>query len=745
MAADLYGCVAGIPGVALSQRLAACAGGYFVLASMQRQFSTIPSVRVMDVIERFLSRILPEAYIVILLTVIIAFVHLSPLDRAENLQDGLHSSLLITNWLYYNKAADYFARGAESSAFLQFWSLSLTAQVYVCGACVYGALSKLTARCRFLSYDIICTAVHAVIFIFSAWHTVHSIASATFLSSYFNPGLWLWMFASGSLASRAVRSLQVPAGVSKLAAWLANITLFATVASAGCLGVISLPFQPALMLVCLLIVIAGSTPHPSRAMWLYTRPTLVHIGNISYVTFLIHWPLILAYMQFTGSFTIGLLEGVGLTAAVLAVSHGLHIGFAAIRTLGAPHECAQAISSQTAASGDNYGAVASSGPLVPQSAPDGGARAAPSSSGLPKWTLFVPPLLLALHTAVTATSGTMRTSEATAVSCSDVGSGRHPGAMILLGDLYSTLNAARLAEPFIPSLKDAVKDQAFLYTGCHAPPGTNSTTQCFYGVPGGHPRIAMMGSSHMAQWQPAFEVLAVQYGWELHLMTKSSCDFFPRTLSPDCVAWLAAATAQLVADPVDFIIVKSSVVSKGREWRMDAATSHAFYSRLRAVNTTIVALRDTPTGGFDVPRCIMAHGVNSPKCKVSAGIYTAAMTQELAADPAFTFVDTSPFFCSRSSCDPIVGNVLVYRDSNHVSATYMRTLVPLLEALLLERVPRMMQRSAGGNRSRLAFPAVHDDVRTKKSQMQVPVAAPVEIPEVRQQRKTVSPPVLTQP
>ncbi|NKX52047.1 hypothetical protein HER39_16030 [Arthrobacter deserti] len=46
-------------------------------------------------------------------------------------------------------------------------------------------------------------------------------------------------------------------------------------------------------------------------------------------------------------------------------------------------------------------------------------------------------------------------------------------------------------------------------------------------------------------------------------------------------------------------------------------------------------------------------------------------------------VDLSDAFCGRQVCPMVIGNVLLYADKNHVTVTYMRTLVPRLEQRLL--------------------------------------------------------------
>ena len=55
-----------------------------------------------------------------------------------------------------------------------------------------------------------------------------------------------------------------------------------------------------------------------------------------------------------------------------------------------------------------------------------------------------------------------------------------------------------------------------------------------------------------------------------------------------------------------------------------------------------------------------------------------AVEQEVAAAHGATFVSTSDWLCSPTECPVIVGDVLVYRDANHITATAATWLAPYL-------------------------------------------------------------------
>jgi hypothetical protein len=45
-------------------------------------------------------------------------------------------------------------------------------------------------------------------------------------------------------------------------------------------------------------------------------------------------------------------------------------------------------------------------------------------------------------------------------------------------------------------------------------------------------------------------------------------------------------------------------------------------------------------------------------------------------------IDPTPWFCSETVCPAIIGNILAYRDTSHMTATYSSALSPLLSEQL---------------------------------------------------------------
>lgn len=47
-------------------------------------------------------------------------------------------------------------------------------------------------------------------------------------------------------------------------------------------------------------------------------------------------------------------------------------------------------------------------------------------------------------------------------------------------------------------------------------------------------------------------------------------------------------------------------------------------------------------------------------------------------------IDPEPWLCAEGTCPVIVGNLLVYRDDNHLTATFSRWLAPIMATILVK-------------------------------------------------------------
>ena len=89
-----------------------------------------------------------------------------------------------------------------------------------------------------------------------------------------------------------------------------------------------------------------------------------------------------------------------------------------------------------------------------------------------------------------------------------------------------------------------------------------------------------------------------------------------------------------------------------------------------------------------MPDCLSKNSSTPAKCAVPAAkalkrdVPTVYATK--AASGRVPLINMNPLICGPVNCPPVIGNVLVYQDSHHLTSTYALTTAPYLEARLLK-------------------------------------------------------------
>jgi len=225
---------------------------------------------------------------------------------------------------------------------------------------------------------------------------------------------------------------------------------------------------------------------------------------------------------------------------------------------------------------------------------------------------------------------------------------------------------------------------------------------------GAGPVIALVGDSHAQQWQPALEELARRDGAELVRVTRAGCaanDVVTYALQPngrtqvdrECAAWRRAVYTRLVeeVDPdVVFVATRSHVRGLevgGRQIGPDDP-EHAdrwgngwdwTLTTLLSGGARVVVTDVAPTLPESIPACLVAEGEEASRdgaCDEQVatddvvGRYDAALATAVADHPGAAVVELTPLSCPGGTCAALDGDVVVRRDSNHLSRTFVASM-----------------------------------------------------------------------
>ena len=250
-----------------------------------------------------------------------------------------------------------------------------------------------------------------------------------------------------------------------------------------------------------------------------------------------------------------------------------------------------------------------------------------------------------------------------------------------------------------PAVGDAAADKpAVFVNGCVRSWRDVGQADCATGDTASTTTVALVGDSHAAMWNPSFEQLADQRHWRLQTLGKVTCPLadLPIT-SPylgreytECEQWRGQIMDRVNAERPQLIVVGMSrrygadfgFTSYDPAWM---STLTQLVARLHATGAAVLVLGPIPDPHSVVPTCLSAHLDDATACSPprSVAVNDAGIAGEAAATAAGggQYADVTALFCTAQRCPVIVGNELVYRDDNHVTIEYARTLTPVMAAL----------------------------------------------------------------
>ena len=251
--------------------------------------------------------------------------------------------------------------------------------------------------------------------------------------------------------------------------------------------------------------------------------------------------------------------------------------------------------------------------------------------------------------------------------------------------------------PFVPAPAAAKNDRSDAYVDkCWSQGDFSRRPVCTYG--NGRTKVALAGNSHAGQWLPALQQIAKERDWTISTFLASRCSPTDSELAFDSEAnakgcldfgkWVLDQTSH---GQFDLIIAadRQSLPVQGEDFETTAEKAtqgyESYLAKWTAGGTPIVVIRDSPFPANTVPNipdCIASSRRPLIECSGTPetwhSIDPLVDAARSSATGRISVVDMSEFFCRDDICPAIIGSVIPYFDGSHLSATYVRTLIPYL-------------------------------------------------------------------
>jgi peptidoglycan/LPS O-acetylase OafA/YrhL len=658
--------------------------GFLITGLLWREANTTGAVRMRRFYGARARRLLPASAAVGVITMI-ASVFLLPLLQVKSvIVDGITSALYVGNYWFIMRGVDYFASHKPPSPFQHYWSLGVEEQFYLVWPALIIATAWLIRRVRRRTkaeatssqhpYLVVLALVAALSFALSLAATPLAPAVA-----FFSLPTRAWQLAMGGLVALTVvywRRLSSRAGAIIGWAGLALILLACTELSS------TTPYPGVAALLptvgAALVIGAGCVSPTQGCGRILGLSPMRAIGRISYSWYLWHWPVLLLAPALLG-------HPLGLASRLAAalVSGGLAV--LTLRFIENPLRFAPAVRrspGRSLALGGAATAVAVGVGLallvvVPTPVGRGAPAPAPAFTTAP-----VPPGsdMVAYDAAVQHAFAQVQAAVAASTSIKAVPSNLDP-----------------------PFANVEAEQNAYMGSGCLRAPMQGGQPECATGDTGSTTTVALVGDSHAAIWNPAFEQAATERHWRLETLAKAACppmdlpvhNAFRRVveLFEHCEQWRGEIMARLRSEHPRLVVVsiwrgygtdESLTGFNGYDpaW-LESLTR--LVEQLRGIGAKVLVLGPVPDPRTTVPICLSAHLGDATACSPRRS--TAVNQPGIAAESAATtsgggqYADLTDLFCTTDRCPIIVGNTLVYVDSSHLTFEYARLLAPVVGTL----------------------------------------------------------------
>jgi peptidoglycan/LPS O-acetylase OafA/YrhL len=612
--------------------------GFLITSLLLREAEQTGRISVPRFYCRRAVRLLPAATVVLVTTLVAARFRLPVVRLGEYCRDAMSAAGYFANLRFAAIGTDYLSADRPPSPFQHFWSLAVEEQFYLVWPLLILASAYLWRRRRPLAA--VLGVLVAASFVLSVTETARSAPWA-----YFGPHTRAWELGAGALLALGAARLQKLPGA--MLGW-AGLALILTAAT-GYDDATAYPGWRAAVPVAGAVALIAATGRGGVGRLLRLRP-MQTVGRLSYGWYLWHWPVLMLFP--TGSVPRRALLALGALGLAWATYRWVETPLRSLK-----RHTWRGLGIGAALCGTVAG-VAVGLALLPHAVP-AGARQADLRKTL--------------------------------------ASDAHPEAA-LAGAIEASRGIGKLPGNLTPALTKAARDRPRVWTdGCHADvPVIAAPEGCFFGDPAGTETVVLYGDSHAAQWFPAVERLATQRHWRLVELTKSSCSAADLPLWHDtlkreyteCTAFHRSAMARIARLRPGLVVIGSSFnyrparpeTDVAAQWR--AAWDRTF-AQVRGAGAEVAAISDTPYMGGSVPECLAkpANAGHAGNCTRSLRSSVRGPEQREVFLSYAGVIDPTAWFCT-DACPAVIGNLLVYRDSNHMTTTYARALAPLLGARL---------------------------------------------------------------
>lgn len=611
-------------------------------------------IHIMRFWARRMLRLLPAASIVLMASLVASMYFLPETDWLNIAKQVFSSALYVQNWYLDAQAVDYLRQHETATPVQHYWSLSIEEQYYALWPLLlyFGG--------KWFPVDIRARKIFVMVLVFALFAS--SLAYSVFWSGvaaegYFKTASRIWELSAGALLAVFVPKREFSPTINTTLGWIG----FVAIISASLLIDENTRFPGYIALWPIIgttLLIAAGNTRWAPSVFLSRQP-LRFLGDISYSIYLWHWPLVV-FINRQENITSSLKPFIIIIFSL----------FLAVLTKF----------------------------LIEDVFRDEGKKPLKI-----KWA-YAFSLLLIVTTAsfagkiwyrehlviqaILAKENALREQPA-----------EYPGAAAF-DPINPVVPPAGL--PMRPDPRTAAWDMNKEHLRCMGNTGKMQIEICEFGKLGAPFRVILAGDSHAMHYGPALQKIAEVRNWHLYIITKPACllgNFQNRQKGQvryDCENWKKTILSHIEKTKPQFLITSGALSALYDDLppiRRQIEGYQSYWRKIENLGTKLIVVKGTPlmrdynTAWMNPAACLLQYK-NPAKCnrprKFVLDAFHDPMVMAAEAMGSVSVIDLTRYLCDAETCYPVVGNVLAYRDSNHLTETFIRTLMPYLDKELLK-------------------------------------------------------------
>ncbi|GIO23404.1 acyltransferase family protein [Oceanobacillus sp. J11TS1] len=606
--------------------------GFLITTSIISTINRNQDFKFLPYITKLIKRLYPSVLCVLLFVLVLSIFLLPASIFDKTIKEVTASLFYYQNWQLAFSNTDYLNSSQMKTPVEHFWAMSIQGQFYIIWFLLFAGVLYLSKKVNLKNVKMQLNIVLVIVFIVSILYSIY-LTEVNQPFAYFITFTRVWEFALGGLLCINLSYIKINKIIAFISGWAGLIGLILT-------GIIfdvstSFPGYIALwpMFCAVLIIVSGTKDMKFGVKNLLGTPIMMKLGSLSFGVYLWHWVL-LSFYNYHFSKVPSVLTGIIIILVSFILSYVMtkyiekpirtvSINRVAFRRLG----------------------------------------------------------IMMVTTILIGTSVVLINNAKSQTMAKDINKLDYPGAMAVEDHSFNS------EEP-IPALAAAFDDLPVSHLD-----GNNQgldETDVIVGVYGENENydatIAVVGSSHSQHWLGAVIEAAKDTNYRVLSITRSGTRFSTGYNDNDLKGqWVNNVTEYIKNNDIDLVISHATAADTEKD-----RIQQQMIDKLKEVESfgiEVLAVRDTPRYDFNVLEALELEG--EEKTVEMMNNYDSQKDEEywngfLEKNNSLHVLDLTRYFKVNNEFRPIIGNVIVYRDTDHITNTFSKSFSPIFKEKINE-------------------------------------------------------------